>query len=173
MHQWRLPGAKSDDQPAVEGRAAADCGMGAGLFARQPAESRIGPALQSDRAARADDVGERAGEEGTLAKAEGQRDAAVHARAAHWRWYDLDRLPDDPKLWARAAKILRQLPEARVGVGPKPITAAEAAEQALKKAGTEGLGFRLLTFSVTTGWKPIPLARNRKSNGKNGLPSGA
>jgi hypothetical protein len=63
-----------------------------------------------------------------------QRDAAVHARAAHWRRYDLDRLPDDPQFWARAAEILRQLPEARVGVGPKPITAAEAAEQAEQKA---------------------------------------
>jgi hypothetical protein len=46
----------------------------------------------------------------------------------------LDRLPDDPQFWARAAEILRQLPEARVGVGPKPITAAEAAEQAEQKA---------------------------------------
>ena len=70
-----------------------------------------------------------------LAKEEGQRDAAVLARAAHWRRYDLDRLPkDDPKLWARAAEILRQLPEAHVGVGPKPITAATAAEEAANQA---------------------------------------
>ena len=36
-----------------------------------------------------------------LAKEEGQRDAAVLARASHWRRYDLDRLPkDNSKLWA-------------------------------------------------------------------------
>ena len=70
-----------------------------------------------------------------LAKEEGQHDAAVLARAAHWRRYDLDRLPyDDPKLWARAAEILRELPEAQVGVGPRPITAGEAANQAESKA---------------------------------------
>ena len=70
-----------------------------------------------------------------LAKEEGQRDAAVLARAAHWRRYDLDRLPkDDPKLWARAAEILRELPKAQVGVGPKPIKAEEAAEQADQRA---------------------------------------
>ncbi|MCY2991069.1 MAG: WD40 repeat domain-containing protein [Planctomycetota bacterium] len=73
-----------------------------------------------------------------LAKEEDQRDAAVFARmlarAAHWRRYDLDRLPDDAKLWARAAEILRQLPEAQVGVGPKPITAAAAADQADHRA---------------------------------------
>ena len=47
-----------------------------------------------------------------LAKEAGQRDAAVYARAAHWRRYDLDRLPhDDPQLWARAAEILRDAPE--------------------------------------------------------------
>jgi hypothetical protein len=61
------------------------------------------------------------------AKAEGERDAAVLARAAHWRRYDLDRLPNDPKLRARAAEILMELPDAKVGVGPKPSTAAEAA----------------------------------------------
>ena len=60
----------------------------------------------------------------------GTLDAAVLARAAHWRKYDLDRLPDDAKLWARAADILRQLPEAQVGVGPQAVTAAEAAAQA-------------------------------------------
>jgi hypothetical protein len=71
-----------------------------------------------------------------LAKEAGQRDAAVHVRAAHWRRYDLDRLPqDDPQLWARAAEILRDAPEgAMVGVGPQPITAAAAAEQAERKA---------------------------------------
>jgi hypothetical protein len=47
----------------------------------------------------------------------------------------LDRLPDDPKLWARAASILQVVPKgAMVGVGPQPITAAAAAEQAEKKA---------------------------------------
>ena len=36
-----------------------------------------------------------------LAKEDGQRDAMVLARAAHWRRYDLDRLPkDNSKLWA-------------------------------------------------------------------------
>ena len=69
-----------------------------------------------------------------LAKEEGKRDAAVVARAAHSRRYELDRLPDHPKLWARAAEILRQLPEAQVGVGPKPITADEAADQADRRA---------------------------------------
>jgi hypothetical protein len=54
--------------------------------------------------------------------------------AAHWRRYDLDRLPDDPQLWARAAEILRQLPEARVGVGPQPITAAAAADECERRA---------------------------------------
>ena len=81
-----------------------------------------------------DDVGECV-EQAELAKEEGQRDKAVLARAAHWRRYDLDRLPDDqPKLWARAAEILRELPEAQVGVGSKPITAKEAAIEADKKA---------------------------------------
>ena len=70
-----------------------------------------------------------------LAKEEGQRDAAVLARAAHWRRYDLDRLPKgDPKLWARAAEILRELPESQVGVGPKPTTAVAVVEDAAKKA---------------------------------------
>jgi hypothetical protein len=53
-----------------------------------------------------------------LAKEAEKRDAAVHAQAAHWRRYDLERFPDDPQLWARAAEVLRQLPESRVGVGP-------------------------------------------------------
>jgi hypothetical protein len=70
-----------------------------------------------------------------LAKEAGQRDAAVLAQAAHWRRYDVDRLPDDPQLWARAAEILRDAPEgAMVGVGPQTTTAAAAAEQAAKKA---------------------------------------
>jgi hypothetical protein len=70
-----------------------------------------------------------------FAKEEVQRDAAVLTRAAHWRRYDLDRLPEDPQLWARAAEILREVPPgALVGVGPQPITAAAAAEQADKKA---------------------------------------
>jgi hypothetical protein len=73
-----------------------------------------------------------------LAKEAGQRDAAVHARAAHWRRYDLYRLPnDDPQLWARAAEILRQLPEAPVGVGPQPITAAAAADECDRRAKGE------------------------------------
>jgi hypothetical protein len=43
----------------------------------------------------------------------------------------LDRLPGDPQLWTRAAEILRRAPEAAmVGVGPQPITAAAAADQA-------------------------------------------
>ena len=63
-----------------------------------------------------------------LAKQEGTPDAAVLARAAHWRRYDLDRLPNDPHLRTRAAEILLQLPDSQVGVGPKPITAAEAAK---------------------------------------------
>ncbi len=61
-------------------------------------------------------------------------DPAILARAAHWRRYDLDRLPPDPNLWDRAAKILRELPDSKVGVGPKPITCAEAAVQAEKRA---------------------------------------
>jgi hypothetical protein len=71
-----------------------------------------------------------------LAKEAAQRYAAVLARAAHWRRYDLDRLPhDDPQLWARAAKILRDAPQgAMVGVGPQPITATAAAAQAEQKA---------------------------------------
>ena len=69
-------------------------------------------------------------ETGELKKKEGERDNAVLARAAHWRQYDLDRLPDDTKLWVRAAEILRELPEAQVGVGPKPITAAAADRRA-------------------------------------------
>ena len=64
-----------------------------------------------------------------FAKNEGRRDPAVLARAAHWRRYDLDRLPNDPQLRKRAAEILLQLPASQVGVGPKPITAAEAAKQ--------------------------------------------
>jgi len=67
--------------------------------------------------------------------AECGRHAAVLARAAHWRRYDLDRLPkDDPVLWVRAAEILRALPGARVGVRPKPTTAAEEAELAERRA---------------------------------------
>ena len=74
-------------------------------------------------------------EQEELAKNTGQRDAAVLARAAHWRRYDLDRLPKiDPRLWARAAEILGQLPEASVGVGQQPFSAAVAAEQAKQKA---------------------------------------
>jgi hypothetical protein len=47
----------------------------------------------------------------------------------------LDRLPDDPQLWARAAEILREAPEnAMVGVGPQRMTASVAAEQAEQKA---------------------------------------
>jgi WD40 repeat protein len=59
-------------------------------------------------------------------------DAAVLARAAHWRRYDLDRLPNDPTLRKRAAEILLELPNSQVGVGPHPITAAQAAEQLSK-----------------------------------------
>ena len=62
-----------------------------------------------------------------LAKKEGTPDPAMLARAAHWRRYDLDRLPNDPHLRTRAAEILLQLPNSQVGVGP--ITAAEAAKQ--------------------------------------------
>lgn len=70
-----------------------------------------------------------------LAKEAGQRDAAVLARAAHWRRYDLDRLPDDPQLWSRAAEILRDAPSgAMVGVGPQPITAASAADECDRRA---------------------------------------
>jgi hypothetical protein len=73
-----------------------------------------------------------------LAKDEDQRDATVHARAAHWRRYDLDRLPDDPQLWARAAEILRDAPQgAMVGVGPQPITATQAAARADHRAKGE------------------------------------
>lgn len=56
------------------------------------------------------------------------------ARAAHYRRYDLDRLPEDADLWERAARILRELPDAQVGVGPKPIKASEAAAQADRRA---------------------------------------
>lgn len=63
--------------------------------------------------------------------------AAVLARAAHWWRYDLDRLPkDDPVLWARAVQILRELP-GRVGVGPKPTSAAEEAVVAERRAQSE------------------------------------
>ena len=57
-------------------------------------------------------------------------DSTVPARAAFLRCYDLDRLPNEAKLSVRAAEILRQLPNANVGVAPKPITAAEAADRA-------------------------------------------
>ncbi|MEO8498203.1 MAG: hypothetical protein ABI614_24320, partial [Planctomycetota bacterium] len=66
-------------------------------------------------------------EQKELAKEAGQRDAAVLARDAHWRRYDLDRLSADPKLWARAADILLELSAAKVGVGPKPTTCGEEA----------------------------------------------
>jgi hypothetical protein len=47
----------------------------------------------------------------------------------------LDRLPKDhAKLWSRAAEISRELSGAQSGVGPKPITAAEAATQADRRA---------------------------------------
>lgn len=46
----------------------------------------------------------------------------------------LDRWPDDPKPWTRAAEILRELSDAQVGVGPQPFTAAQAAEQAEREA---------------------------------------
>lgn len=47
----------------------------------------------------------------------------------------MDRLPkNDVKLWSRAAEILRELPEAQVGVGTSPITAAQAATQADRHA---------------------------------------
>ena len=57
---------------------------------------------------------------------------------ARGRRYDLDRLPEnDPKLWTRAAEILRELPEAFVGVGPQPTAAAEEAEMAERRAQGE------------------------------------
>jgi hypothetical protein len=58
-----------------------------------------------------------------------QRDAVVLAQAAHWRRYDLDRLLDNPQLWARAAKLLMDpaLRDAKVGVGPKPTICLEEA----------------------------------------------
>ena len=69
-----------------------------------------------------------------LANKEGTPDPAVLARAAHWRRYDLDRLPNDPHLRTRAAEILLQLPDSQVGVGPHPLTAAEAAKQLIPAA---------------------------------------
>ena len=81
-------------------------------------------------------------EKGELAKKDGNShmepnerkpDSTVPARAAFLRRYDLDRLPNDAKLWLRAAEILRELPNALVGVAPQPITAAEAADRAAKR----------------------------------------
>lgn len=69
-----------------------------------------------------------------LAKPENDRDKAVLARAAHWRRYDLDRLPDDAKLWTRAAEILMELLDAKVGVGPQPTTCRVEALKAARKA---------------------------------------
>lgn len=61
-------------------------------------------------------------------------DFAVVSRAALWRRYDLDRLPEDADLWDRAAEILRELPDSQVGIGPKAIKASEAADQAERRA---------------------------------------
>lgn len=56
------------------------------------------------------------------------------ARAAHFRRYDLDRLPEDADVWDRAAKILRQFPDAQVGIGPRAVWSSEAADQAERRA---------------------------------------
>jgi WD40 repeat protein len=63
------------------------------------------------------------------AKPDSDRDRGVFLRAAHWRRYDLDRLPNDPALRKRAAAILRELPDAQVGVGPKPTLAKDEADK--------------------------------------------
>jgi WD40 repeat protein/serine/threonine protein kinase len=58
-----------------------------------------------------------------------QRDNGAFARSAHLRRYDLDRLPDDAVLRKRAARVLLELPQSRVGVGVRTTTALEAADR--------------------------------------------
>jgi tetratricopeptide (TPR) repeat protein len=67
-------------------------------------------------------------------KKEADREASVPVRVAFLRRYDLDHLSADAALWARAAEILRQTPDAKVGIGPRATTAREAALQAARKA---------------------------------------
>jgi predicted oxidoreductase (fatty acid repression mutant protein) len=68
-------------------------------------------------------------------KSAAERNATIPARAAFLRRYDLDRLPDDPVLWTRAAKALNDAPTgAMVGIGHKAIHPATAAQQAAEKA---------------------------------------
>ena len=69
------------------------------------------------------------------AKKPEKQDTTILARAAFLRRYDLDRMPDDPVLWTRAAKALNDAPAgAMVGIGPKAIAPATAALQAAEKA---------------------------------------
>ena len=65
---------------------------------------------------------------------EADRDASVPARAAFLRRYDLDHLPPDAALWARAAEILRQDARRESRHRPRATTAREAALQAARKA---------------------------------------
>jgi hypothetical protein len=133
MHQWRLPGPTRTISPRsqVTLRQIAERERDFLPSSREGLESalRYDPTVPLARMMLASVL-----EKEEVAKEERQRDAAIHARAAHRRRYDFDRLPDDPQLWTRAAKTLRQLPEARVGVGPQPITAAAAADQADRRA---------------------------------------
>ena len=74
-------------------------------------------------------------ENGNAAKKAAEQDATIPARAAHLRRYDLDRLPDDPVLWTRAAKALNDAPAgAMVGIGPKAVSAKAAAIPTAEKA---------------------------------------
>ena len=103
-------------QPAIKVHASAHCRAGAGSFAKQPGESRIGLALRSDRAARADDVGERVGEGRT-----GQGGRPTQRRSTR------------PGRALPAVKLL-EIPTAKVGVGPRPATCRVESLNAARKA---------------------------------------
>ncbi len=68
-----------------------------------------------------------------LKKVEDARDNPIFARDAHLRRYELDRLPNDPNIMRRAAKILLDLPDAKVGAALRVSTASQEAEILAKR----------------------------------------
>lgn len=73
-------------------------------------------------------------EEDNPPQEEADHDASVPTCAAILRSIELTCLRDDAKLWARAAEILLQSPDANVGIGPRATTAREEALKAARKA---------------------------------------
>jgi hypothetical protein len=69
-------------------------------------------------------------EKADAAKKSASRDPCLPQRAAILRRYDLERLPDDAALRARATQLLRDLPpDTPIGIGPTATTARAEAER--------------------------------------------